>query len=113
MGLIQDALRKIKMKREDKEDYERQRYIEENFEEKKKTADDRELEHYQEEARRKRVKALVKAIKKKKDRAFWSGKQNNPAYAKNFIVGQKNLFKGNNNLYLKPNEDNTKRLFYK
>jgi len=94
MGLIQDWLQRLREKKREKEDFERQSHVQESYHERKKSANERMLERFQEEDRQRRIKALVEQYKKAEDRKVWSGKMNNAIYAKNIIRGQKNIFKG-------------------
>lgn len=98
MGLIQDYLRKMKEKKEEKNAYARGEYIKEEFERKKLSSNERELMRYKEEERQKRIKAALERYRKTENDKIWKGKQDNPVYAKNFIAGQKLLFNGKNTI---------------
>ena len=88
MGLIQDWLQRLREKKREKEDYERQSHVQESYHERKKSANERMLERFQEEDRQRRIKALVEQYKKAEDRKVWSGRMNNAIYTKNIIRGQ-------------------------
>lgn len=103
MGLIQDWLRKRKNDKEEVNDYSKHRYIEENFETKRLSADDRELMKWQEEERKKNVHVVLEQYRKKENNEFWGGHKNNPIDAPNVIANQKNIFSGQGNLLNAPN----------
>ena len=92
MGLIQDLFRKLKAKKENKELYAQDRYIEEDFAERKKSANERELERYYEEARERNIKEQLKKFQEHENAETWSGKKGNPLYAENITMGHKKLF---------------------
>ena len=94
MGLIQEWLHKLKEKKREREDFERQSRMQEGYHERKKSANERLLERYQEEARQRKIKEIVEKIKKQEERKVWSGRMNNAIYAKNVIRNHKNIFKG-------------------
>lgn len=103
MGLIQDWIRNRKNDKKEVNDYAKHRYVEENFESKKLSADDRELMRWQEEERKKNVHAILEQYRKKENTEFWSGHKNNPTDAPNVVANQKNIFNGQSNLLHCPN----------
>lgn len=101
MGLIQDAIRKWRNKKAEKEDYEREQRIMEGYEQRKLSADERELIRWEEQERQKRIKAALKSFRERENEEVWSGKKGNPVFTPNVIAGQKELFKGDENLFMK------------
>ena len=104
MGLMQDLIRKARGKKEEKQDYERHRHIEENYSEKKMNSNERELLEWREKERQIMIKRELEDFRKRENEEVWSGKKGNPLYAKNVVAGQKNLFDGSNNLFSKKTE---------
>lgn len=96
MGLIQDLIRKIKDRREEKDSYARGRFIESDFEHRKLSSDERELMRFREEDRKKRIKAELERRRKQENEKVWSGRHGNPINAPNVNVGHKKLFSGGN-----------------
>jgi hypothetical protein len=104
MGILQNALRKWKENKEEKEGFERQQRIVENFEAKKMSADERELRRFQKEEREKMIKQTLQGFRKKKQDEIWRGKTSNPIHAPNVTVGDKELFNSGSNLFLKKSD---------
>lgn len=96
MGLIQDWLRRLKAKKEDKSSYARQRYVEEDYDRRKLNSNERELARFREEERQRRVKAALERHRKRDNHKVWSGRHGNPLYAKNVTAGHKKLFNSGN-----------------
>jgi len=96
MGLLQNYLRKLREKKDSKRDFEWQRNVEDSFEERKKGSDERELERFHEEDRKKYIKVEVKKRRQQMNDEIWSGRMGNPAFAPNITTGDKNLFSANN-----------------
>ena len=114
MGLIQDAIRKLKEKKQAKEVYENEQRTMEGYHKKKLSSNERDLMRYQEEERQKRIKAAVEKHRQRVSDEMWSGKTMNPVYAPNVITGQKNIFKGQENVFTKPTTMFDKKdLFFK
>ena len=99
MGLFQNAIRKWKDKKEEREDFERQERMMEKFEARKLSSDERELMRFEKEDRKKFVKKALEARRKQMNNEIWSGRIGNPIFAPNVITDQKELFKGNENLF--------------
>lgn len=98
MGLIQDYLRKLREKKEDKNSYAEEQNVREDFERKKINSNERELMRFREEERQKRIKNTLARYKKKENDKIWRGREANPAYAGNVVAGHKKLFNGKNNI---------------
>jgi len=114
MGLIQNAVRKWKERKEDMKDYEMQRKFKEKVEMKDLSSDERELMRFQKEEREKQIKAALQEYRKKRNDSVWSGKEGNPIYAPNTVTGQKELFKGGQNLFMgSPSLFGESNLFFK
>ena len=100
MTLLQSLLQKLKEKREEAKanvdvakQYEAGQRIMERYEQKKLSANERELiRHYQEE-REKQIKAKLEAIRRAKMKRTWSGRENNAVYAPNIVKDNKKLFR--------------------
>ncbi len=103
MGIIGDALRKWKAKRAEFKEMQRQDKMLKALEERKKSPEEREVESYMEDERQKKIKALAKRLRKKKQTELWNGREGNPAYAENIMRGNKNIFKGKNMFSKMPN----------
>lgn len=93
MGLIQDLIRRRKEKKEAFKRMQMQDRMENALEERKLSNDERFFLRWQEEERQKRLKEIVKRIKHKQDREFWSGKKNNAVFASNIFRNNENIFR--------------------
>jgi len=114
MGLIQNALKKWRERKEDMQDYERERKFKRNVEMKDLSSDERELMRFHSEEREKQIKATLKKYRERSNEEIWSGKKGNPVYAENVVAGQKDLFKGEQNLFMnKPSLFSKSNLFFK
>ena len=119
MGLIQDYIRRLREKKAQREGFESEQHMVEGFEQKKLTANERELMRYQEEERQKRIKFMLERKRKQENNRVWRGQQANPVYTKNVIAGHKklfgetNMFAGVPNVVTQPNLFNRKDLFFK
>jgi len=114
MGLIQDLVRKWRDRKEEKEGYERGRRIEEGFEMKRLSANERELMKWQDQEREATIKRALDKIRKRENDEIWSGRKNNPISAPNIINNQKQIFRGEQNLFVKKtNLFNQPDLFFK
>jgi len=96
MGVIQNWIQRMKAKRAEKEGYEDERHIEERYEEKKLSSNERELNGYMEEERQKMIKAKLDKFRQIKQHKIWHDRDTNPIYAENVIHDDKNLFKEKN-----------------
>lgn len=96
MGLIQDFIRRMREGREEKSSFARSRFIEEDFERRKLSADERELMRFHEEDRKKAVKAELERRRKIMQRRIWSGHDGNPIDAPNVTSNHKKLFSSGN-----------------
>ena len=119
MGLIQDYLRRMRERKARRQNFEGDQYVSENFQEKKMSANERELLRYQAEEREKRIKQMLEHKKKVENDKIWRGQEANPAYAPNVIAHQKKLFLGGNmfshvpDVVKQPNIFHRKDLFFK
>lgn len=111
MGIIQDILKKFKEKKEERKSYERGRRIEEGYEEKKLSANERELLKFKNIEREKKIKKVLDNYRKKEKDEIWRGKKSNPIYAPNIIKDNKNLFKGKSLFMGKGNLFKNKNMF--
>jgi len=93
MPLIQDLLARLRARREERNSFERQRHIEEDWEARRTSHYERELMRHREEERQKRIKEAVKNIRKQKFREAWSGRLHNLVHAPNIIRDKKDLFR--------------------
>jgi len=96
---IADIFRKLKERKRMKEDFAREQNVVENFEEKKLSSDERELDKWREQARQKKIKEIVRKLRKKENDEVWSGRKSNPAAAPNIVANHKELFKNHNNMF--------------
>ena len=96
MGLIQDALRKLREKKEQKEAYAREQGIVEEFHEKRKSANERELERWHEENRQENINRMVERLRSKRQKELWSGQWHNPLNAENIIKNDRKQLKNVN-----------------
>ena len=114
MGALQNLIKKMRRQKEAKEGYEGEQRIIERYEEKKKSANERELDGYLNEIRETRIKQRIDGFRKQKQKELWSGKKGNPAYVKNVIAGQKAIFKNHKKIFLgKDAITNQKNIFVK
>lgn len=99
MGLIQDALRRWREKKEFAKNYETEQRTIEGYETRKMDSDERELLRFMEEARKKKIKFQLGKFRRRMQDKIWRGKDGNPAYAPNVVKGQKELYKGQKNIF--------------
>jgi len=104
MGLLQNAIRKWKAKKEEKSDYERKQRVIEHFSEKKMSANERELIRFKKEEREEQIKVDLNNYRKKKQDEIWRGKKGNPIHTPNVTIGGKDMFKNEQNLFLKKSD---------
>ena len=90
---IRERLEEIKNRRLEKETYERHNRIKEGYEQKKLSANERELIRRIEKEREKVMAKELEIIRRKEHKDFVSGKQNNPGYIKQVVKDDKKLFK--------------------
>jgi hypothetical protein len=96
MGILKNIIAKLRARKDDKSAYARERYIEEDYEERKKDSDERELERFYEEDRKRLIKRLLAERKRKQKEDMWSGRIGNPINAQNIMTGNRNLFTADN-----------------
>jgi mevalonate pyrophosphate decarboxylase len=82
MGLLQDWIRKRKEKKERETEMEQELTARHNIEQKKLSSDERELNSYVEEDRKKGIKTMLDKYRKRKMNDFWHRD----------VISQKNLF---------------------
>jgi hypothetical protein len=71
MGFIKDVIGKFRQKKEKEQAYEEDIHIQERVMEKKKSANERELEGYMREAREKQIKYKLDKLRKQKMDSMW------------------------------------------
>lgn len=91
MGLIQNLIQKAREKKEMRQNMENQVSISEKIEQKRLSANERELNKYIEEDRQKKIKEVLNNYRKDRDNDIKFG--HNPIYIKNIVKDDKNLFK--------------------
>lgn len=100
MGWIQEKIKEWKdskkVPREEREAYERARRIEEDFQNKRMSSNERELRRYEKEAREREIKRRLEMHRKAENQKVWSGRSGNPLYAKNIMRDNKKLFSSGN-----------------
>jgi len=99
MGLLQNAIRKWKDQKESQKDYERDVLMRQKFAARQLSSNERELMRFQKEDRAKEVKKALEKRRNVMQNNIWSGREGNPLFAPNIIAGQKELFKGENNIF--------------
>ena len=95
--MIRELLEKAREKREMEKNMDREYNVHNKLMEKRKSANERELEKYMEEDRQKRIKKELEFHRKKKDNEYNYGHKiltNN-----NKLIKQKNIFKNNRRLF--------------
>ena len=109
--MLQDAIRRWRARKEEKEEYAREQNTVEDFHRRKLDSDERELIRFKEEERKKRIKAELERYRKRDSEKVWNGKWHNPLYAKNVVQGHKKLFTGQNMFARVPNVVKQPNLF--
>jgi len=104
MGLLQEWIRKKREQKEAGKEFERRQNIQDNFEQKKLSANERELMKWKEKERQIQIKAELEAYRKIENNEIWSGRKSNPLAAPNITSGDKDLFKNNENIFAKKSE---------
>lgn len=112
MGLIQDAIRKLKAHKEQQSEYEKQMHIEERVQMKQLSANERELMKIQEKDRQDMIKQELERRRKMENERVWSGKEGNPVNAPNVTKGHKNLFK-HENMFSGKDKSRNHNLFFR
>lgn len=95
---IKEILQRIRERKEERRGFERQQRIMENFEERKLSSDERELNAIMEKRRQERIKEILKRIREREERKHWSGRENNAINAPNVVANHKKLF-GSGNMF--------------
>ena len=90
---IKELLAKWRNQREERQSVEKQQRTIELMQEKKLSADERELQRFQKQEYDKRVKSALENYRRLENDKVWSGKEGNPLYASNIVAGQKELFR--------------------
>ncbi len=85
MGLLQEAIQRMKDKKQKFKDADEDFKIQHKLEERRKNANERELERYQEEGRQKQIQEALSFYRKQKSSEMW--------HTNNFTNNQ-NLFSG-------------------
>ncbi len=94
MGLIQDAIRKWKEKKEEKKKMEDTQRWQDQIEKRKISTNEIELMRYQEEDRQAMIKKLVQERRQQEKRDMWSGRKDNPIDIPNIVKDSTNMFNG-------------------
>ena len=110
MGLLQEYLRRLRDRKDSKKDFAWERHVEEDFAERKKNSDERELERFHEEDRKELIKKALKIRRKDMNDEIWSGRKGNPAFAPNIIKEEVHLFSGRNDFAEVPNIMHTQNI---
>jgi len=95
MGYIRDLINKLKEKGEKQKVYEEEIRIQERIAEKRKSANERELEGYMKEAREAQIKKQVERIRRQKMNNLWKAtlmKNNAKCYIDNSLMREKKNF---------------------
>jgi len=95
MGYIRDLINKFKEKGEKQKVYEEEIRIQERVAEKRKSANERELEGYMKEAREAQIKKQVERIRRQKMNNLWKAtlmKNNAKCYIDNSLMREKKNF---------------------
>jgi len=95
MGYIRDLINKLKEKGEKQKVYEEEIRIQERVAEKRKSANERELEGYMKEAREAQIKKQVERIRRQKMNNLWKAtlmKNNAKCYIDNSLMREKKNF---------------------
>jgi len=114
---VKEILRKWAEKNTEKKgrfkELEEEYLMNKKLEEKQKSANERELERYMEEAREKRIKVNLEKFRKQQKKEFWSSnmmnnKQTSILKEDKPILKEKNIFKMKGNMFMKGNMLNSK-----
>lgn len=89
---IRDFLNRLREKREKYKQFEQEMNVQEKYYERKKSANERELERFHEEDRQRRIKAELEA---------WRTRTAKEAKTQNQILRTKNMFRGDGSSLLK------------
>ena len=95
MGFLKDMVAKYKEKSQKEKALEEDIHIQERVMEKKKSANERELESYMREQREKQIQSRVERIRKQKMDSMWKAslmKNNTKCYIDNSLMKQKKNF---------------------
>lgn len=90
---VKELLAKWRNQREERQSIEKQQRAIELMEEKKLSANERELQRFQKQDYDAKVKTALENYRKRENDEVWSGRSTNPLYAQNVVAGQKELFK--------------------
>ena len=91
---IKEILAKLTEKKDLRDRYAMERRIAERYEEKKLSANERELIEYRRQEREKKIKQIVDNIRRKKGDEFYRGKISNLGKVPYVVYDKKDLFKG-------------------
>ena len=113
MGIIQNFLKQRKERKEEEEGFKRTQHIQERFEEKKLSSNERELRRWLEEERQKRIKAALEKFRKRENDEIWGGRRGNSLSAPNITKNHKQLFTAENTIGKPSSKIIKKNLFFK
>lgn len=113
MGIITDAYNRWRARKQEFKDMQGHRQMVRTVEERELSSEERELNDYYERDRQKEIKKLVKKRREGLKKELLYSNENNPIYAKNVMVGHKNLFGTPNIFASAPNQFNQKNIFVK
>lgn len=89
--LIARFTEKARFSKEKYDEMEEDYRLQKRLTDRQKSSDERELEGYMEDGRKKRIKRMLESYRKRKMNEWWHG--NNLLKQKNIFRNQKNLFK--------------------
>jgi len=103
MGVIGDYFNRLRERKRERESFEGEQHMVQNFQQKKLSSNERELLRYQEEERQKRIKLALEQKRKRENDKVWRGQEGNPTNAKNVVGNHKKIFSGKNMFANTPN----------
>ena len=89
---IKEILHKLREKKELRERYSMERRIAERYEEKKISANERELIRFKEAERQARIKKALEYYRKKENQEIFTGRSSNPAFIPYVVKDNKELY---------------------
>jgi len=111
MGILKNILEKMKARKEMAKQYQNEQRIQEVYQERKLSANERELMNLMEKDRQEVIKRELERRRKEMQHRWMSGKDGNPAYLPNVVHDDKNLFRHTHLFSGKPNKP--RRIFHR
>ena len=99
MGLLKKFIERMRSNKEAEKEEESRQSMMERIAAKRLSANERELMEWQEKDRQASIKKALEHYHRIRQEKLWSGRDGNPAYVKNVIKGQKELYKNNKNIF--------------